>query len=82
MSKSTKKTKSFEDFLYEDYFKVGKNKGDKKIEEKRTICISVSADVEKEFRRVAGLLGVSVPDFIAGLMEDCINDNQWRENIQ
>lgn len=32
MRKSTRKFKSFEDFLYEDYFKIGKNKEEKKIE--------------------------------------------------
>ena len=82
MSKSTKKPKSFEDFLYEEYYKVEKNEDDKKMEGKKTICVSVSADVEKEFGRVAGLLGVSVSDFIGGLMEDCINDKLWRDNIK
>jgi hypothetical protein len=52
------------------------------MEEKRTICISVDADVGKEFERVAGLIGVSVADFIAGLMENCVNDKRWRENIK
>lgn len=52
------------------------------MEEKMTICISVDADVGKEFERAAGLIGVSVADFIAGLMENCVNDKRWRENIK
>ena len=32
MKKATKKFKSFEDFLYEDYFKFGKDKEKKKSE--------------------------------------------------
>ena len=81
MSKSTKKPKSFEDFLYEDYFKVGKNKDDREVEGKRTICTSVNFDVEMELQRVARLRGVSVADFIARLLENSVNDKNWRENI-
>ena len=52
------------------------------MEEKMTICICVNTDVGKEFERVAGLLEVTLSDFIAGLMENCVNDKRWRENIK